>query len=115
VRKSESIVLTTLEGGSGNPVSVYLGGTATQWMAYIDGPPVIDDTCSVAGCTSCLYDRIWHKLTLENTIGDAFNRGKIQYYSTAQPLTNPGASCDGCSYRIAHQTMLYGDPTLKLG
>lgn len=98
VNLADSFVLTTLNKG----ILVYLGGTATQW-----GARGISSPCQ-GGCTSCLYDLIYTRLSVGSTVGDAYKNGKTDY------LTSYSNSCSSCGYRIAHQTQFYGDPTIKI-
>ncbi|MEM7814478.1 MAG: C25 family cysteine peptidase [Candidatus Aenigmatarchaeota archaeon] len=105
---SSSIVLNILNGNTnGKPAIAYFGGTATQfgWFGFL-GFHASSDPC-LGSCTSCLYDKIYNSFFTAQTIGDAYIKGKNLYLSMID-------TCGGCSYRIGHQTQLYGDPSIRI-
>jgi len=95
--RQDSMVMQFLyEGGA-----VYLGGTRTQLGKEFDG-----SNCGIGdGLIGTFYTYVGKQFAVGRTIGDAFREGKKQYAS---------ASNERCSDRTAHQTLLYGDPTLKI-
>jgi len=97
-RMSESMVMEFLAGGG----AVYLGGTRTQMGRMLGSFPCDDGGDNYIGT---LYASIGKKFSLGKRIGDAFLEGKKAYASSSQ---------ETCSYRTTHQTLLYGDPTLKI-
>ena len=54
-----------------------------------------------------LYTTISRKMSAGSRIGDVFNDGKKEYYNNYNRM-------DDCVFKIAHQTLFYGDPTIKI-
>ena len=85
-RTEDSIVMQHLKYGG----SIYMGGTSPQWVGFIGK----------------FYIQVFKRFSEGKRIGDAFLEGKKGYKFSL------GGSSRG--YITWHQTLLYGDPTLKI-
>ena len=97
-RMQESVVMEFLSRGG----AVYFGGTRTQMGRMLNSFP-----CDKGGDNfiGTFYSSVGKKLAAGKRIGDAFLEGKRIYSAESDEV---------CSYRTLHQTLLYGDPTLKI-
>ncbi|MEM7827045.1 MAG: C25 family cysteine peptidase, partial [Candidatus Aenigmatarchaeota archaeon] len=105
-KTSESILMTFLKSGG----AIYIGGTEMQMGGVIttSGVSVGTDKCNLGGdkLTGNLYTRLSKGFSIGKRIGDVFKEKKIEYYNIYKS--------DACAFKIAHQTLLYGDPTIKI-
>jgi len=100
----DSNIMQFLKNGG----AVYFGGTLTQFTSATI--PLDCDAFGVPGgdaLIGTLYALIVKEFSINKRIGDSFIQGKFKYGTT---IPDEG----GCRFRVGHQTLLYGDPTLKI-
>ncbi len=90
------------------PPVAYMGGTNSQWYVDSTADPS-GSVCSDDFMTTCLFAKTLDGVAEHETIGEAFSAAKNSYiagYVTGYYYLQ--------TYQVAHQTLLYGDPTIKI-
>lgn len=96
--RADSMIMQFLYGGG----AVYFGGTRTQLGRGFGSYP-----CSKGGdrLIGTFYAFVGQEFDVGDRIGDSYLKGKNRYLRETR---------ETCTARIYHQTLLYGDPTLKI-
>jgi hypothetical protein len=100
---SDSTPLQFLKNGG----AVYLGATLTQWGGVMNDYNSCPNVPGGDYYIGTLYALTVRDFSVGKSIGQSYLDAKKAYL-------NLGIDPEQCNYRVGHETLMYGDPTLKI-